>query len=87
MMCLRFHKNFDKQYQKLSSKQKTKVKERLTLFLENPFDVQLNNHPLKGKYISYRSINIAGDLRAIFKAVSEEECIFVAVDTHSNLYS
>lgn len=87
MMCLRFHKNFDKQYQKLSPKQKAKVKERLTLFLENPFDVQLNNHPLKGKYIGYRSINITGDLRAIFKAVGEEECILVAVDIHSNLYS
>lgn len=86
MMKIRFHRNFDKQYKKLSSKQKTKVKERLFLFLENPFDVQLNNHPLKGKYIGYRSINITGNLRAIYKHLNEHKCIFVAVDSHSNLY-
>ena len=86
-MKIRFHKNFEKQYQKLNRKQKKKVEERLVLFLENPFYSVLDNHPLKGKHTGYRSINITGDLRAIYKFVSEQECIFVAIDTHSNLYS
>ncbi len=47
---------------------------------------KLKNHPLKGKYTDYRSINITDNLRAIYKFLNENECIFVAVDTHSNLY-
>jgi addiction module RelE/StbE family toxin len=86
-MKIRFHKNFDKQYKKLRSAEKKKVQERLQLFLEDPFNPLLNNHPLKGKYVDYRSINITGDLRALYKFLSEDECIFVVVDTHSNLYS
>ncbi len=86
-MKIRFHSNFEKQYKKLSKKEQKKVQERLQLFLENPFEPQLNHHPLKGKYTDYRSINITGDLRAIFKLVSDQECIFVVVGRHSNLYS
>lgn len=86
-MKIRFHKNFDKKYKKLKQEQKKRAKERLALFLENPFSPILENHPLKGKYKSYRSINITGDLRAIYKFVNEQECIFVTIDTHSNLYS
>jgi len=86
-MKIRFHKNFDKQYKKLSKEQKKRVKERLALFLENTFHPILGNHSLKGRYKSYRSINITGDLRAIYKFINEQECIFVAIDTHSNLYS
>jgi len=86
-MTIQLHKNFEKQYKKLKASEKQKVKERLQLFLENPFNPLLHNHPLKGKYTDYRSIDITGDLRAVFKMLSETEYIFVAVDTHSNLYS
>lgn len=77
-MKISFHKNFDKQFEKLRANERKKTQERLQLFLEN--------HPLKGRYNDYRSINITGDLRAIYKFLNENECIFVAVDTHSNLY-
>ncbi len=82
-----FHKSFDKQFSKLRVSEKKKTQERLQLLLENPFNPVLENHPLKGKYTDYRSIDITGDLRAIFKYLNESECIFVDVDTHSNLYS
>lgn len=85
-MIIRFHKHFEKQYKKLKPAEKQKTKSRLELFLENPFNPLLDNHPLRGKYTDYRSIDIAGDLRAVFKMQSEKECIFVAIDTHSNLY-
>ncbi|MFH1968315.1 MAG: type II toxin-antitoxin system mRNA interferase toxin, RelE/StbE family [bacterium] len=86
-MKIRFHKNFNKQYKKLKQAQREKTQERFVLFLEDPFSLILANHPLKGKYTGYRSINITGDLRAVYKFISEQECIFVAIDTHSNLYS
>ena len=86
-MKIRLHRNFEKQYQKLKEGEKKRAQERLALFLENPFHPILGNHPLKGKYRGYRSINITGNLRAVYKFVSEQECIFVTIDTHSSLYS
>lgn len=85
-MIVRFHRNFDKKYKKLKISEKKKTQERLLLFIQNPYHPLLNNHPLKGKYLDYRSINITGDLRAIYKFVSDNEVIFVAIDSHSNLY-
>ena len=86
-MTIQFHRNFEKQYRKLRSSQQKKVQERLSLFLKNQFDTILNNHPLRGKYQDYRSVNVGGDLRAIYKMVSDTESIFVAVGTHNKLYS
>ena len=86
-MTIQLHKNFEKQYKKLKTSERQKVKDRLQLFIENPFNPSLNNHQLKGKYTDYRSISVSGDLRAIFKMFSETEYIFVAVGSHSNLYS
>jgi addiction module RelE/StbE family toxin len=86
-MIVRFHKNFEKQYRKLNEKEQNKLKERIKIFLDNPFDFRLNNHALRGKYLDYRSINIAGDLRAIYKFVNENDAIFVAIGTHGELYS
>ncbi len=85
-MKIRFHKNFDKQYKKLTKQQQEKTRERLEVFLDNSFNPILNNHPLKGKYTDYRSINITGNIRAIYKFITEQECVFVAIDSHSNLY-
>lgn len=86
-MKISFHNNFEKQYKLLSVKQKKKAREKLKLFLNNPFASILNNHPLKGTYLDYRSINIAGDLRAVYKFINDDECIFVAIGTHNQLYS
>lgn len=86
-MKIVFHKSFEKQFQKLSSSQKDKFKARLRMFGEDQFSTLLNNHPLRGKYKGYRSINIAGDLRAIYKMIKKEMFIFVAINTHNNLYS
>lgn len=85
-MNLTFHRQFRKHLEKLNIKQRQRIQEWLHIFLDNAFYPALNNHALKGKYLDYRSINITGDLRAIYKSVSDDECIFVALDTHSNLY-
>ncbi|MDP3015312.1 MAG: type II toxin-antitoxin system mRNA interferase toxin, RelE/StbE family [bacterium] len=85
-MKIRFHRNFEKQYKKLKTNEKEKVKERLALFIQDEFNPVLNNHPLRGKYLGYRSVNIAGDLRSIYKRISFDIIIFIAIDTHSNLY-
>lgn len=86
-MKLFFHQNFTKQLSKLTPKEKDKTKNRLSLFLENPAHPLLGNHPLRGKYLDYRNINIGGDLRAVYKQLSDEEFVFVAIGSHSQLYS
>ncbi len=85
-MKIKFHKNFEKQYKKLKINEKKKVISKLTLFFEDEFNPILNNHPLRGAYNGYRSSNINGNIRAIYKRTSRDLVVFVAVDTHSNLY-
>ena len=84
-MIVHLHKNFKKHYKKLTEYQKRKFKERRDLFIQDEFDPVLNNHALKGEYQGYRSINITGDLRAVYKREAED-VIFVTIDSHSNLY-
>ncbi len=85
-MIIRLHKSFEKQYKKLRLGQKEKFKEKIAFFLKDEFNPILNNHPLRGRYKGYRSINISGDLRAIYKREIRKRVIFVAIDKHSNLY-
>ena len=85
-MKIVFHKNFEKQYAKLSRNFKQKFQEKIVVFLKDPFNPLLNNHVLTGRYGGYRSINISGDLRAIYKYLPKDIYIFVVIANHSNLY-
>lgn len=85
-MKIVFHQNFERQYKKLRKNEKQRFKERLGIFTKDHFDPFLNNHPLRGKYKKYRSINITGDLRAIYKELKEGIFLFTAIDTHTKLY-
>ncbi|TSC66642.1 MAG: translation repressor RelE [Candidatus Doudnabacteria bacterium Gr01-1014_77] len=80
-----FHKNFKKQTKKLKAL-KTKIEQRLFLFMEDPFNPILNNHPLIGKYKGYRSINITADYRAVYESINDDLAFFITLDKHSNLY-
>lgn len=84
-MIVNLHKNFKKHYKKLTESQKRKFKERRDLFMQDEFNPVLNNHALRGKYQGYRSINITGDLRVIYKK-ELGDVLFVAIGSHSNLY-
>ena len=84
-MTIDYHKDFTKTFKKLPPKVKNQFKERQLLFEKDQFNPILNNHALKGKYQGYRSINIAGDLRAIFQK-ENQYVIFVKIGSHSQLY-
>lgn len=85
-MRVALHKRFKKQIAKYPVLE-IQIDERIILFLNDPFHPILNNHPLAGKWTGYRSINITGDYRAIYKNVQEDIAYFVDINTHSNLYS
>lgn len=84
-MTIDFHKDFIKNFKKLPPKTKKKFQDRLILFEEDEFNETLNNHALKGIWLGYRSINVTGDIRAIYKK-SSENVLFVAIGSHSRLY-
>jgi len=85
-MVIETTKAFDKQYAKLNLKVKFSFKRRVTLFKANPFDISLRNHALKGKYLGFRSIDITGDVRALYTTQGDTIIIFGFIGTHSQLY-
>lgn len=82
-----WHRNFKKQYKKLSHLQRKKLEEALDLFHADPFHEDLYNHPLKGKYKGQRSISVGFDFRVIF---SQEKnymvVLFLHMGTHNQVY-
>lgn len=79
-------KQFEKQFKRLNTQKKDKVIKRLEVFIENPFYISLRNHELHGVWASYRSIDITGDIRAIYKDIDGTIAHFVAIGSHSELY-
>lgn len=85
-MIIQYAVSFKRQYKKLPEKFQRRFNERLLIFLENSSHPLLRVHPLKGKYAGYWSMNISGDLRAIYLMREEDIIIFALIDSHSNLY-
>lgn len=85
-MRIFLHRNVKKRYKKLSTPEQRHFKERRNLFLESPFHPLLNNHGLQGEYQGCRSINITGNLRAIYEEIDSNTVHFIALGTHSELY-
>ena len=74
---------FNKQPRKIQDK----FGERLELLIENKTNPVLNTHALSGEWQSCKSINITGDIRAVYEEVSKDHIEFIAIGSHSELYS
>ncbi len=85
-MVVSFGKNFYKDYEKLSKKRQEQFWDRVELFKEDQNNPQLNNHKLHGPYNGYYSINISGDVRAVYEVISQNKVLFIKIGTHSQLY-
>lgn len=85
-MIIVFHRQFEKEFKKLSARDKIITLDRLDLFIQNPFQHSLRNHALKGKYLGYRSIDIRPDLRALYYGDEKVKVVFAKIGTHSQLY-
>ena len=86
-MEINYSSKFKKQYKKLPKKVREQFNGRLVIFVTNQYDTQLNIHKLSGVYEGLWSINITGNFRAIFDKGCSSEIIFVAIGSHSELYS
>ena len=85
MIILRHHV-FKRQWQKLPRGLQEKTEGRITLLMSDEFNERLNNHKLNPPYESYRSINITGDYRLVYKRIEKNTYYLRAVGTHHQLY-
>lgn len=80
-------KTFDTQLAKLNSKNQEKAKKAIKKFIKNPFDKDLDNHPLFWKLKWKRAISAGYDLRIVYKeSWWHVEILFLKVWTHSQVY-
>lgn len=90
--CIRidYSSKFNKQLKKSPLEIKIAFRNRLSIFIKDKFNPQLNNHALSGNLKGCRSINITGDWRAIYSENTDKNreklVIFELLGTHSQLY-
>lgn len=81
-----FSAPFDQQFTLLSTDQKRAVRDTIELFIEDPFNGSLRNHPLRAEWARYRSVSVDDDLRLHYRVINKDTALFVAVGTHKQLY-
>jgi len=81
-----FHCTFRQQYKKVPPKVREQFTERLELWLIDPTHPSLRVHTLKGTYAGYWSMNVTGDIRALYREEGNIVVIFAFIGTHSQLY-
>lgn len=79
------HAVFKKQFRKLSAQVQKAFNDRVRIFLESPAHPLLKNHPLHGEWKGCWSINITGDIRAIYHTKGSI-AIFLEIGIHGELY-
>ena len=86
-MIIDYTKTFTKQFKKQPRKIQNSFKARLALFTEDPSNTILNHHALKGSMQGFFSINVTGDVRALYyKKGDGTIVIFAFIGSHSQLY-
>ena len=81
-----FHKYFRKQFNKLPRRMQKFFYSKLDIFMLDPFNPLLNNHKLSGKLKNMRSINVTGDIRAIYEQAGKDRVLFLMIASHGKLY-
>lgn len=85
-MKIEYSKKFLKQYYKLSPKIQKQFQKRIVLWLQDPYNLQLHMHALSGEYAGFYSINITGDIRALYQKIDDTDVTYGFIGNHSQLY-
>ena len=89
MIQIQRSKTFVKHFQKrIAHRQRlsNKCHERIRLFLEDPMNPVLKNHPLKQNMQGHYAFSVTGDIRIVYYWASEDVAIFVDIGTHAQIY-
>jgi len=85
-MTIKYSRRFKKQFKTLRKNGKARFWKRLEMLKTDPYADPLNHHELKGKFAGLHSINVGGDLRALFIEKGDDLILFELIGTHSQLY-
>lgn len=84
-MNLIYHPWFKKEFRHISVNMRSQFYDRVALLLANRSHPILGCHLLHGKYKGYWSINVSGDLRALYR-IEKNTYIFTRIGTHHQLF-
>jgi len=85
----RYHARFLKHYQKRifpNLALRLQFEQRLALFLQDPQNPLLKDHPLKGRKQGARAFSLSGDYRVVYSRISASEVLLLDVGTHNQVY-
>lgn len=85
-MTIRQTRRFVKQLAKQPAEVRQAYYNRLRIFAEDPHNPLLRDHALRGQLKGFYSINITGDVKAIYMVVGNDIYIFDLIGTHAQLY-
>ena len=85
-MIVKYSRRFLKQYYKLSPKIQERFQQRLNLWQIEPDSPLLGIHFLSRQFAGYYSLNVTGDIRALYHKVGAEYVLFGFIGSHSQLY-
>ena len=84
-----FSSSFRRAYKKRVAPFAEKVlifREKLSLFVQNPYNPQLKTHKLSGKLKHLWSFSVENDLRVLLYFVDEMNVIFEDIGSHDEVY-
>lgn len=84
---IEYTKTFTKQLRKQPAKIQIQTKKRILDWQAGRHPERLNDHKLTGEYVGYRSINITGDVRALYFVRDDGVVVvFAFIGSHAELY-
>lgn len=89
MIEIGYSSSFKKAFKKLlkaAPEIEEKFWEKIDIFYENPFDIQLKTHKLSGKLKNLWSFSIDFSIRVIFCFESKDLVTFIDIGTHEDVY-
>ena len=60
--------------------------EKLTRFVQQPFEPSLRTHQLSGPLKSYWALSITYEYRLVFKLLSANQVLLIDIGTHEEVY-
>jgi len=61
-------------------------REKLEIFVEDPFDARLKTHKLSGSLEGLWAFTMAYDCRVVFKFLPDDKVLLIDIGTHDEVY-
>lgn len=86
MLKALYHKDFKKDYKKLPRNMRERFAERFLMFLKNPAEPSLRDHPLVGELSGKRAFSVSGDIRVVYLFLDDKTVFLLRIGTHNQVY-